>query len=127
MVTSNMLEKIKNNYYENIIVYPQKTKPHCPGCQLPILSKANFCFNCGHDIKKLVEDHQANYKTAVKEYRENGRRLMAEFKKDLLAEHGLTNHPKAEKIYDYVWDLHHSSGLYAVYEGMNEIYELFKE
>lgn len=37
------------------------------------------------------------------------RDLHAEFRKDALAYHGLTNHPKVDQIYAFVWD---KTGIY---------------
>ena len=44
-------------------------------------------------------------------YKANDEALLAKFKYDLLAEHGLLEHPKADRAYALAWDEGHSSGL----------------
>ena len=52
-------------------------------------------------------------------------KLKEEFEKDLMEEFGLIDHPKADKIFSYVWEKGHSYGFREVYTCMEEIIELF--
>ena len=54
-------------------------------------------------------------------------RLLALFKADVLAEVGLTNHPKADKAYDLAYLYGYSSGLAAVYNHLMRYAELLKD
>lgn len=62
----------------------------------------------------------------TKVWREDNRRLQAEFKKDLLEDLGLTGHPKAEDLYRIAWDNSHCGGYLEVYEFAEELAELLK-
>lgn len=55
------------------------------------------------------------------------RRIHAQFKADLLDEFGLTNHPKADKIFEYVWQEGHAYGHSEVYGKMLDLAELFTD
>jgi hypothetical protein len=59
-------------------------------------------------------------------YQEESARLHAQFKADLLDEFGLTHHPKADEIFDYVWQEGHAYGHSEVYSKMSGIYHLFE-
>lgn len=50
--------------------------------------------------------------------------LEAEFKADLLAEYGVTGHPKADKCFSLAWDHGHSSGYGEVKNYFDDYVEL---
>lgn len=52
------------------------------------------------------------------------RRLEDQFKVDLLADLGLTGHPKADKVYALAWQRGHSSGYSEVYNEAIDLAEL---
>jgi len=57
-------------------------------------------------------------------YREETSRLEAQFKADLLAELGITKHPKADALYRMAWDRGHSCGFSEVVSEAEELAEL---
>jgi hypothetical protein len=61
-----------------------------------------------------------------KEFHDANTRLELEFKKDLFEELGITNNPKAEKLYNYAWDLGHSAGYHEVYSYAQDLLELIQ-
>ena len=63
---------------------------------------------------------------ALKRYREDINRRDEIFKADLLAEHGLTDHPKAQAIYRLAWEHGHAGGLSEVVNYFIEFAELVK-
>jgi len=78
---------------------------------------------------KALEGYEAEmveYNQQKAAYDERKNELYAEFKKDLLEEFGLTNHPKAEQIFSYVWEKGHACGLSDVYSEMSDIVHLFE-
>lgn len=64
-----------------------------------------------------------DYNVQVK-WRNEQHRLHALFRKDLLEDLGITNHPKADKLFEMAWDNGHSEGLQAVYDWAVELSEL---
>lgn len=48
-------------------------------------------------------------------YRAENQRLRSEFEKDVLAELGLTDHPKGQALMDLAWENGHSNGYREVY------------
>jgi hypothetical protein len=68
-------EKIAQGYYESKLPYPD--------------------MDCSKEEKTAMRGL----------VRADNNRLAAEFKRDVLKCHGLTNHPKADKIYDFAVDL----------------------
>ena len=61
-----------------------------------------------------------------KAYWEDQRRFTEQFKKDLFEELGITNNPKAEKLYSISYDLGHSSGFSEVYNYAQDLVELIQ-
>lgn len=52
--------------------------------------------------------------------------VYAEFKADVLAELGISGHPKADKLYAMAWDRGHSEGYSAVFDRAEELSELIR-
>jgi hypothetical protein len=75
---------------------------------------------------KLPWATHRNDPAASKAYRDDNIRLMDEFKKDLLEDLGITNHPKAEIFFSKVWDHAHSSGLMEVLNYAEDLVELIQ-
>jgi len=65
-------------------------------------------------------------KEARKAYATETRRLEAQFKTDLLAEYGVTDHPKADRCYSLAWEHGHAAGLAEVAGYFDEFVELIK-
>ena len=53
--------------------------------------------------------------------------LVAQFKQDVLAELGLTNHPKADLFWSHMWDMGHSLGFSAVLDYAEDWAELLHD
>ena len=60
-------------------------------------------------VEEKVVDKEG-YDAAMKVYRAEDNRLFNQFKEDVLEENGLTNHPKAMKVFALAWEEGHSSG-----------------
>jgi hypothetical protein len=60
-------------------------------------------------VEEKVLD-EVSYSAHMKHYEEENKRLKDEFRRDLIAEYEMTNHPKANKIFDKAWELGRSSG-----------------
>jgi hypothetical protein len=111
----------KYNYYRNAGEYP--VRPVQPRMGAVTAENARIYANAVEQYEKdmLVYNQSKNA------YNKRQSELMAEFEKDLLEEFGLTNHPKASKIFSYVWDKGHAAGFEEVYSEMNSLSELFTD
>lgn len=98
--------KIKNGDYENKLPYPRKPNG---GIVLNAKDTAAFLKAFKAYDAALVDYHAAREAYIV----ENGQ-IYAQFKADVLAELGLTDHPKAEKLFGMAWDRGHSEGYASV-------------
>ncbi len=58
-------------------------------------------------------------------YKADVSRLNDEFKRDALAEAGLTDHPKADRIFAYAWQEGHSAGFHDVLSHLTDLADLF--
>lgn len=67
------------------------------------------------------------YVNAVNAYANESARLNEEFKKNALEAVGLTQHPKADKIYGYAWEEGHSAGFSEVFSVLQDMAYLFKD
>lgn len=59
-------------------------------------------------------------------YRNRQHEIKEKFHADLAAEHGLTGHPKEQKLFDLAWSHGHSYGLAKVASYYEEFAELLK-
>ena len=57
---------------------------------------------------------------------EDGRRMIADHKAALAAEHGLTDHPKLDALYRLAWEHGHASGFDEVASYFSDFAELLK-
>jgi hypothetical protein len=111
--------KVRNGDYSNKMEYPkQPRKPVMP------TTKSSA------DVRKYADELEV-YETAMVEYKEartayyaESARLEAEFRKDLEAEHDMTDHPKRDKLYSMAYSYGHSSGLGEVATHYAEFVEL---
>lgn len=65
------------------------------------------------------------YKTALDQFRDEQKKVYAEFKAWALDETGLTDLSNADDVYQYAWDHGHSSGLHEVYCYLDDLARLF--
>lgn len=54
-------------------------------------------------VEEKVLD-QISYDAHLKHYREENLRLQNEFRRDLIAKYNMTDHPKADKLFNKAWD-----------------------
>lgn len=66
------------------------------------------------------------YMDARKAYHAHTNELKMQFKQDMLDDFGVTDHPKAQKLWELAWERGHSAGLYAVYQEAEELVELLR-
>jgi len=66
------------------------------------------------------------YLHARKEFYEDDRKKLKEFKQDIFDEFGVTGHPKAEEVYSLAWERGHSVGLSEVYNEFSELVVLIQ-
>jgi len=78
--------------------------------------------NC---VEEKVLD-EVSYAAHMKLYDEERIRLQEEFRKDLIEKHGMTNHPKANQIFNKAWDMGISRGLQEVDGYFDDLVELFE-
>ena len=71
--------------------------------------------------------HPSTEPTARDAYRADCARLREEFKAAVLADTGLTAHPKADRAFDLAWAMGHSDGLCEVLSVLGELAELLKD
>jgi hypothetical protein len=79
--------------------------------------------NC---VEETVLD-EVSYNAHMKHYHEERQRLENEFREDLIDKYKMTNHPKANKLFDKAWEYGESSGLWEVEDYFMSIIELFQD
>ena len=75
-------------------------------------------------VEEKVLD-EISYNSHMKLYQEENLRLQNEFRRDLIEKYKMTNHPKADVIFDKAWDIGCSSGLESVDYYFQDLKELF--
>jgi hypothetical protein len=78
--------------------------------------------------KKCIEEKvldEISYNSHMKLYQEENLRLQNEFRRDLIEKYDMTNHPKANAIFDKAWDIGCSSGLESVEYYFTDLMDLF--
>lgn len=67
-----------------------------------------------------------DYPKLKEEWNKEMSRTMTLFRSDILDDLGLTDHSKANKLFEMAWDRGHSDGLRAVYEWAERLSRLLK-
>jgi hypothetical protein len=122
-------DKIENGFYKNKVKFPSKqdfttyNAYKCGECLLNV-SKESLEYN--KDQGYLIETFfdVDSYKKIVDKYREEENKIYCQFKKDLLEELGIADHPKAELLFNMAWDRGHSCGYSEVLIEAGELSEL---
>ena len=122
-------DKIENGFYKNKVKYPSKQdftthnaykNGKClqgvPREDLESLKREGYLTETSVDIDA--------FQKAASEYREEENKIYCQFKKDLLEEIGIANHPKAEQLFNMAWDRGHSNGYTEVLIEAEELSEL---
>ena len=79
--------------------------------------------NC---VEEKVLDENS-YNAHMKHYQEENLRLQNEFRRDLIKKYNMSNHPKANKLFDKAWDMGCSNGLEEVEYCFCDLLELFQD
>ena len=82
--------------------------------------------NVTWSVVEEVVDEDA-FRRARNEYYSEIARLSMEFKADLFEEHGVTGHPKAEKVYSLAYDYGHAAGYEDVASHFSSLVDLIKD
>lgn len=92
-------------YYMDAGEYPQRPKS-------PVEPKNRTAENMRAFAESLdvYENEMDVYREKRKLYNEKKAELHQEFITDLFEEFGVTNHPKAHKVFNIAWDLGHANG-----------------
>jgi len=117
-------QKIKDGDYNVQAHYP-RSRYEC-ACKrvFRLTSAATFCEDCGAEVRTGIERANAEYHNMRKIYERELAERMEEFTKDALAEVGLTDHPKAAKVFVLAWDQGHAGGYHEVFEKLEDLAEL---
>lgn len=120
-----MKERIANGAYTTKILNPDYhgNKPHLPLNPTP------------DQVRKYADDLETyntlignDIKAARAAYRNDIRRLEREvFKADLADAYGVSNHPKADRVFELAWDRGHDAGLGDVLIEYDDLVELIKD
>jgi len=111
--------KIKNGDYENKLPYPRKPSKPNGGTVLNAKDAAAFL-----EAFKAYDAALVDYHADRDAYNRESGEIYDTFKADVLAELGLTDHPKADKLFGMAWDHGHSSGYSDVLSWAEEFAEL---
>jgi hypothetical protein len=79
--------------------------------------------NC---VEEKVLD-EVSYGAHMKHYQEENLRLQEEFRKDLIAEYKMSQHPKADKLFNKAWDMGCAGGPEEVEYYFRDLVELFHD
>lgn len=118
-------EKIESRYY---YADDRPSRPKEPA----IFRKcaADLTAEESRSLPRLKREHEQatkEYKEARDAYLRRQVELENEFKRDLEEEHGVTGHPKAERLFQIAWDHGHSAGFSEVLGWYSELAELIQE
>lgn len=79
-----------------------------------------------NSVEEKVLD-EISYSAHLKHYREENLRLQEEFRRDLLEKYYMTNHPKANDIFNKSWEIGCGAGYEEVEGYFRDLVELFKD
>lgn len=76
------------------------------------------------DDLEQYEKEMVVYREAAQAYYAAQAQMRLQFKADVLQEHGLTGHPKADKVYDMAWQEGHADGYGNIERWVEDLAEL---
>jgi hypothetical protein len=79
--------------------------------------------NC---VEEKVLD-EISFNAHMKHYQEENLRLQNEFRNDLIEQYKMSNHPKANQLFNKAWDMGCSGGLEEVEYYFRDLVELFQD
>ena len=109
-----------DSYKPNVSYKAKPSKPRLP--HGPTAEQARVFA----DDMELYEVGMEEFRKHTEAFRAAERDAMSRFKADVLAENGITDHPKADKLYEMAWERGHSSGIQEVAMYAEELSELLK-
>jgi hypothetical protein len=109
--------------YKVTVNYPlrPKTLRHKPSDDLAPEMASRYAYELEQWSKEMVE-----WKAKMKLYEIASQEATNRFKKDVLKEYGLENHPKAEEVYAFAWQEGHAYGLSEVAIWVSKLADLVK-
>jgi len=78
------------------------------------------------EIDRRIGEAKDEYQKNNEEYHKKESELLQEFKRDLIANSGLTGHPKANQCYELAWEFGSEEGLPSVARFFDKLDELLK-
>jgi len=108
---NSVYEKLANGNYTKVTLYPN------PDIYIKVCDCG--CVNC----KELVEDVDGWFKDCEKWVMESSEKF-EQFRKDVLEEVGLHEHPKRDKIFEKAWKEFDLGGYYGVLRELESLAEL---
>jgi hypothetical protein len=128
-MSNDMTHRIHNGFYDNKFQYPQtqnavnkKLKAIEDALNAEIIDKETARIK-----KKEIEDRLKSVHKERAEYNKEQNRLNLLFKSDLLAELGMSNHPKKEEFFQFCLEKCQDDTLYGVYSYAVEIKEILEK
>ena len=110
-------ERIRSGYYESKVPFPARTDY--------VIVEEIETQRLGKQTLKGFDEE--GYRKARDAHNADEQRLHTEFRKDALADCGITDHPKADKCFALAWEHGHSSGYHDVLNHLREFSELIKD
>lgn len=119
-------------YQQTSVAYPKKDdymtiyyyrKGHLVGVKKQFQSDFEPPKDCIEEKDLDIKSYNAH----LKRYTEEQVRLQNEFRHDLIEKYNMSDHPKANKIFDKAWDMGCSLGYDAIEEYFHDFVELFKD
>ena len=110
----SVIEKLKDGEYFTNIPYEYVTVPINEDTMTVRQAREHI------EAQKLAKREHSNRRRA------DVARLEEQFHTDLATENGLVGHPKEKKLFQWAWDLGHSSGLGEVAQIYEDLSELVK-
>ena len=112
-------KNLEEDVYANKHVFPVRpTKPKIA------LNASPIEFRNHADLLERYDEQMTAFRIELAHYHAISAALEAEFKSDLEAYHGMTDHPKRDLLYSKAWERGHSAGLHEVAVVYNDLVEL---
>lgn len=114
-----------DNYKVTTIVYPNNPKKPESIKSGVVVNELNFV-QFQEDLEKYTKAHK-EYIRIKNDYHKEEKFFLEQFKQDLFNEFGLSNHPKRERMFNFVWSKVYigNGSRYEYYHG--EAYDMFAE
>jgi len=114
LVDQTMPIIIRNNFFENSLIYPDPND----------FEINKVCKHCGSKYKD--EDAKEKYREAQNLYRKEDNRLYNLFKEATLLANDIKHDDKVDKMFGIAWERGHAYGMYEVYQCFEEMVPILK-